>query len=215
MPQSYELVKRGVSWLRPLAPHNPEVVGESIAACDFFTVEVHGLKGLTRYLVFFVIDLATRRVEIAGIHHTPAEPQMLQWARNLTDAQDGFLKDKRFLIHDRDPLFTWKFTQTLRSADVRCLKTPKQSPNLNAYAESFVRNIKRECVDKMVLFSEKQVRYVIDQYIEHYNMERPHKGLGYRRPVEPDESPPVVGEGPVSCRERLGGLLKSYHWEAA
>jgi hypothetical protein len=79
---------------------------ESLAACDFFTVEAWGLEGLTRYLVFFVIELATRKVEIVGIHADPCETQMMQWARNLADAQDGFLKGKRILIHDRDPLYT-------------------------------------------------------------------------------------------------------------
>ena len=97
-------------------------------------VEAWGLKGLTRYLVFFVIELATRKVEIAGIHADPCETQMIQWARNLTDAQDGFLKGKRILIHDRDPLFTKKFRETLRAAGVRCLKMPKSSPNLNPIA---------------------------------------------------------------------------------
>jgi hypothetical protein len=85
-------------------------------------------------MVFFVIDLSTRRAEIVGIHPDPCETQMLQWARNLTDAEDGFLKDKRILIHDRDPLFTEKFQETLRATGVRCLKMPKQSPNLNGYA---------------------------------------------------------------------------------
>jgi hypothetical protein len=107
---------------------------QSIAACDFFACETLGLTGLTRWLVFFVIDISTRRVHIAGIHHDPAEPQMLQMARNLTDFEDGFLKGKRVLIHDRDPLFTDKFQDTLGAVGVRCLKMPKQSPNLNAYA---------------------------------------------------------------------------------
>lgn len=138
---------------------------------------------------------------------------MLQWARNVSDPDEGILKGKRVLIHDRDPLFTAKFRQTLQAAGVRCLRMPKQSPNLNAYAESFVRNIKRECLDKMVLFGERHVRYVCTQYIEHYNEERPHKGLDYRRPVEPDAPP--CRDGPVQCRERLGGLLKSYFREAA
>ena len=89
---------------------------------------------MTRYLVFFVIDLASRRVEIAGIHADPCETQMLQSARNLTDPEDDLLKGKRILIHDRDPLYTEKFRQTLRAAGVRSLKIPKQSPNLNAYA---------------------------------------------------------------------------------
>jgi len=160
-----------------------------------------------------VIDLATRRVQIAGIHADPCEAQMLQWARNLTDAEDGFLKDKRVLIHDHDPLFTKKLRETLGAAGVRALKLPKQSPNLNAVAESFVRNIKRECLDKLVLFGENGVRHAVEQYVQHYLAERPHKGLDYRRPVEPDESPPEEGE--VLCRERLGGLLKSYYRKAA
>ena len=185
---------------------------ESLAACDFFSVEAWGLKGLTRYMVFFVIDLSTRRVQIAGIHADPCETQMIQWAPNLT-AQDGFLKDKRLLIHDRDPLFTKKFQETLRVAGVRCLKMPRWSPNLNSFSESWVRAIKSECLNKMILFGEQHVRYVIEQYVEHFLTERPHKGLDYRRPVEPDVPPTTEGE--VRCHERLGGLLKSYYREAA
>jgi len=164
-------------------------------------------------MVFFVIDLATRKVEIAGIHCDPCELQMIQWARNLTDAQDGFLKDKRILIHDRDPLFTQKFRETLGAAGVRALRLPKRSPNLNPVAESFVRNIKREALDKIILFSEKQLRYVVSQYMDHYHFERPHSGLDNRRPVEPESPQPT--EGPVLCQERLGGLLKSYYRQAA
>jgi len=140
---------------------------ESIAACDFFSTEVWGLKGLTRYMVFFVIELATRKVEIVGIHADPCETQMVQWARNLTDAEDGFLKGKRILIHDRDPLFTKKFHDTLQAAGVRGLKLPKMSPNLSPYAERFVLAIKSECLDKMILFGEKHLRYVIENYISH------------------------------------------------
>ena len=186
---------------------------DSISACDFFSVEAWGLKGLTRYLVFFVIDVSTRRVEIAGIHSDPCEIQMLQWARNLTDAEDGFLKGKRVLIHDRDPLFTKKFQEILRAGGVRCLKMPRWSPNLNPYSETFVRTARREVLNKMILFGEKHVRYVIESFAEHYNTERPHKGLDYRRPVEPDD--PATMEGTVMCHERLGGLLKSYYREAA
>jgi len=91
---------------------------ESLAATDFFTVEALTKAGLTRFLVLFVIDIASRKVEIAGIHHTPAEPQMLQWARNLTDAEDGFVKGKRVLIHDRDVLFTKKSRQTLKGTEM-------------------------------------------------------------------------------------------------
>jgi len=193
--------ERKTSWKTFIQSH-----WQSISACDFFTLEAWTPTGLTRFLVFFVIDLSTRKVEVAGIHVDPCETQMLQWARNLTDPESGFLKDKRLLIHDRDPLFTKKFSQTLKAAGVRCLKMPKWSPNLNPYAESWVRNIKREALNKMILFGERHVRYVVEQYVEHYNLERPHKGLGYSRPVESDKPP--TREGEVKCHERLGGLLK-------
>ena len=110
---------------------------------------------MQRYLVLFVIDLATRRVQIAGIDPYPNEKWMLQQARNATDP-DGILKGKRFLIHDRDPLFTEQFRQTCKAAGVRCLRLPKRSPNLNAFAESFVRSIKYECLNKMILFGESR-----------------------------------------------------------
>ena len=185
---------------------------DSICACDFFSVEAWGLKGLTRYLVFFVIELATRKVEIVGIHADPCETQMVQWARNLTDAQDGFLKGKRILIHDRDPLYTEKFRETLRATGVRSLKIPKQSPNLNAYCERFVLAIKSECLDKMILIGEKHVRYVVGQYVAHYLTERPHRVLGHRV-IEPET--PMPTEGEVLCRERLGGLLNTYYRQVA
>ena len=90
---------------------------------------------------------------------------------------------------------------------------PKQSPNLNAYAEAWIQNAKRECFNRMIFFGERHVRHVVEQYVEHFNLERPHKGLDHRRPVEPAEAP--CRDGPVVCRERLGGLLKSYQREAA
>jgi len=185
---------------------------ESLAACDFFSVDVLGFKGLTRYLVFFVIEVATRKVEIVGIHADPCEQQMLQWARNLTDAENGFLKDKRILIHDRDPLYTKKFRETLRAAGVRSLKLPKRAPNLNPHAERYVLSIKSECLNKMIIFGERHLRYVVEQYNQHYLRERPHRVLG-RRIIEPET--PMPAEGEVLCRERLGGLLKTYYREAA
>jgi transposase InsO family protein len=200
--------EKKTSWKTFLASH-----WESIAACDFFTVEAWTPKGLTRFLVFFTIHVSTRRAEITGIHEAPTEKEMVQWARNLTDTEDGFLKGKRILIHDRDPLYTKRFQQTLRAAGVRSLKLPKRSPNLNAFAEAFVQNIKREALSKMILFGERHVRYVVEQYAEHYNLERPHQGIGNRRIVEPDEPPPR--DGPVRCRQRLGGLLKSYYRQTA
>ena len=116
---------------------------EGLTACDLFTVEVLTLAGLQRYLVFFVIALQSRRVTIAGIHPQPYGTWMEQMARNLTDPVDGCLRRARYLIHDRDPLDTRGFGEILEGGGVQPIRLPPKSPNLNAYAERFVRSIKR------------------------------------------------------------------------
>jgi putative transposase len=105
----------------------------AIAAIDFFTVEVLTFRGLVRYFVLFAIDLKTRRVHIAGIIHEAYGQWTEQVARNLTDPVEGFLRNKRYLIHDRDPLFTRRFVDILEAGGVKSLKLPARSPNLNAY----------------------------------------------------------------------------------
>ncbi len=124
---------------------------EALAAADFFTVEVWSKIGLVRYLVFFVIDLPTRRVEIAGIAPVPNGLWMPQVARHLIDDVSGFLRGNGFLIHDRDPLYTREFRELLGHAGVTSVRLPPRSPNLNAYAERFMLSIKSECLDRMVL----------------------------------------------------------------
>ena len=104
----------------------------AIAATDFFTMEVLTSRGLVRYFVLFVIDLETRRVNIAGISHQPYNNWMKQMARNLTDAFEGFLRDARYLIHDRDPLVSESFRLILEPGGVKTVKLPAKSPNLNA-----------------------------------------------------------------------------------
>ena len=121
-----------------------------MAACDLFTVEVLTLKGLKRYLVLFVIELKTRYICIAGIHPQPDGKWMEQMARNLTDPGEGFLRSSRHLIHDRDPLYTRVFDEILSSGGIRPIRLPARSPNLNAYAERFVRFIKDECLNRVV-----------------------------------------------------------------
>ena len=129
-------------------------------ACDLFTVEVLTLAGLRRYLVFFVIELQTRRVTIAGIHPQPGGAWMEQQARNLTDPVDGFLRSARHLIHDRDPLCTRVFGEIPTSGGVQPIRLPPKSPNLNAYAERFVRSIKEECLHRVVVPTENLIRTV-------------------------------------------------------
>jgi transposase InsO family protein len=183
----------------------------AIAATDFFSVEVLTWSGLVRYVVLFVIDLETRRVEIAGISSHPDRRWMEQAARNLTDAEEGFLSGCRFLIHDRDPLFTAAFTATLKDSGVQTVKLPPKSPNLNAYAERFVRSIKDDCLSKLIPLGERHLRSAVSQYIDHYHQERNHQGIGN----ELIEKPPDPRDGEVLCRERLGGVLKYYYCRAA
>ncbi len=163
--------------------------------------------------MFFVIHLSTRRVQIAGITPHPHEEYMCQCVRNLTDDFDGFLKERRYLIHDRDDKFSKKFDKTLRDAGVEPVVLPPRSPSLNAYAERFVLSVTSECLSQLILFGERSLRHVLRQYLEHYHRERNHQGLDNRL----IEAGPDVGqrEGEVVRKERLGGLLAYYDRKAA
>ena len=206
MDSAPERSKRS-SWKTFLASH-----WDALAACDFFTVEVLTFSGLIRYYVFFVIELQTRRVEIAGIVHQPYGDWMMQVARNLLDCEEGFLLGKRYLILDRDPVYTHQFRKSLSEAGVTPIRLPARSPNLNAHAERFVLSVKSECLDKLVLFGERHLRDAVREYTAHYHEERNHQGLGGRLIRLPVIERP---SGPVECRERLGGLLRYYHRKAA
>jgi putative transposase len=175
-------------------------------------VDVWTGRGLTRFAVLFIIDLSTRRIHIAGIAPEPDAAWMRQMSRNLTDAADGFLMGKRYVIHDRDPLFTEAFRETLAAAGVQVVRLPPRSPNLNAYAERFVRTIKESCLDRMILVGESSLQRAIGEFIEHYHHERNHQGLGNRLIVP--LAAHTIGDR-IRSRERLGGLLKYYHRSAA
>ena len=194
-------------WKTFLAAH-----WDGLAAADFFTVEVLTLGGLVRYVVFFVMQLKTRRVEIAGITCHADETWMTQIARNVTDARDGFLRDVQYVILDRDPLYTAAVRRLLRDSGVTPLMLPARSPNLNAFAERFVGSIKAECVERIVPLGEHHLRTALHAFVQHYHAERPHQGLANAL-IGPMS--PVRGTGPVKCRERLGGMLKFYYREAA
>ncbi len=198
---------RTMSWKTFLAAH-----AGAIAAADFFSVEVLTRGGLVRYMVLFVIDLRSRRVEIAGIAPAPTGMWMARVGRNLTDAVDGFLRGKRYLIVDRDPLFTAQFAALLRASGIELLRLPVRSPNLNAYAERFVRSIKSECLANIIPLGEAHLRTVIREYVEHYHEERNHQGIDNVIPFPRDA---LANEGKVRRRDRLGGLLRYYHRDAA
>jgi len=199
---------RTTTWKEFLRQH-----WELIVAADFFTGEVWTRKGLRRFFILFFIDLPTRKVEIAGIAANANGLWMSQVGRNITDAVEGILKGKRYLIHDRDPLFTAEFQAIVGSVGVNCVKLPPQSPNLNAYAERFVRTIKESCLDRLILFGEDSLRTALREFVAHYLRERHHQGLGHRLVIP--EATPANSAGPIQRRQRLGGMLNYYYREAA
>lgn len=186
---------------------------ELIVAADFFTIEVWTRRGLRRFMVLFFIDLSTRKVEIAGIGAAANGLWMSQIARNLTAADEGILNGKRYLIHDRDPLFTSEFLNMIADAGVKSVKLPPHSPNLNAYAERFVRSIKESCLDKMIFFGENSLRKGVHEFVSHYHHERNHQGLGNRLIVP--EAGLLANAGAVRRRQRLSGMLNYYYRQAA
>jgi len=199
---------RKTTWKEFLSRH-----WELIVAADFFTVEVWTRRGLQRFMVLFFIELSTRKVQIAGIATVANGLWMSQIGRNLTDAVDGILKGKSYLIHDRDPLFTAEFLNMLADTGVKSVKLPPRSPNLNAHAERFVRTIKESCLDRMILFGEESLRTAIQNFISHYHTERNHQGLANRL-ISPEVG--HLGKtGVIHRRERLGGMLNYYYRVAA
>ena len=192
---------RPSSWATFLKAHWGQV-----AASDFFTTEVWTPRGLVTFYTLFVIDLKTRRIEIVGTTVNPTGAFMAQLARNLTDVENGFLKNHRILICDRDTKFTDQFKRILGDVGIEVVLTPKRAPNCNAFAERFVLSIKSECLRRMVFFGEASLCRAISEFVMHYHEERAHQGLGNER----IERRHVVGDGEVLRDERLGGLLKCY-----
>ena len=138
---------------------------------------------------------------------------MEQVARNLTDVVDGFLRRRRYLIHDRDPLFTKAFTEILRVAGVKTVKLPARSPDLNAFAERFVHSVRAECLRRVIPLGEKHLRTIVSEFLIHYHAEWNHQGLDNEllTPLPANSN----ADGSIQCRERLGGILRYYYRGAA
>jgi len=200
--------EKRTSWKTFLKAH-----WDVMAATDFFTVEVWTARGLVTYYVLFVMRLKTRRVHIAGVTKAPNGAYMMQIARNLTDVSDGFLVNSRYLIMDRDTKYTKAFRDSLDQEGVKPVRCPVRAPNCNAFAERFVRSIKDECLDRMILFGEASLRRALREYVAHYHSERNHQGVGNRLLDPPGKV--VLINDPIHCRERLGGMLNIYYREAA
>ncbi len=198
--------------LRP-APRRGPTWGEflrqqaaGIMACDFFTVETIRLK--TLYVLFF-IELGTRRVHIAGATANPDSAWVTQQARNL--AMDGRLGDVRFLIRDRDAKFSGPFDEVFRTEGIRVIITPIRAPNANAFAERWVKTVRSECLDWVLVRGRRHLERVLGAYVRHYNEGRPHRGRELRPPAgAPTCSGSDPRATPVRRRDLLGGLIHEY-----
>lgn len=151
--------ERPTSWWTFLKAHR-----EVIAGADFFTAEVWTTRGLTTYYVLFIMDIATRIVQVAGLTTNPNSDFMAQVARNLTDCQDGFLLGKRYLILDRDTKFTNEFKTILKGSGVRAIRISYQAPNMNAVAERWVRSVKAETLNRVILVGEASLRRALSEF---------------------------------------------------
>ncbi len=186
---------------------------DCLTSIDFTTIEVWTKEGLVTYYLLFVMELSTRRVQLAGCTVNPTAVWMAQIGRNLTDPFDGFLRNSCYLLMDRDTTHCQEFRDLLEQAGVKPLRLPPRSPNLTPHIERFMRTIKEECLGRMIIFGEGRLRSSIKEFCLHYHHERNHQGLGNEL-IEPEEE---IGlhEGEIRCRERLGGLLRFYYREAA
>jgi transposase InsO family protein len=166
---------------------------------------------LRRYYVLFVIEAERRVVHLLGVTTNPNNPWVTQAARNFAAGlEDG---DRRFcfLVRDRDTKFTSSFDTVFASIGIEAIKTPVRSPRANAYAERFVRTVREECLDHLLIFSRRHLESVLAEYVRHYNRARPHRGLHLDPPQPVDAGD---RSGVVRRRDVLGGLIHEYELAA-
>jgi transposase InsO family protein len=190
----------------------------SILECDFLTVDTLFLK---RFYVLFFIELATRRVHLAGITTNPNGRWVTQQARNLlVRLDDDGVRRPRVLIRDRDSKFTREFDEVFRSEGIRVIKAPVRAPKARAHAERWVGSARRECLDRLLILGRRHLQHVLATYARHYNEHRPHRSLEQRSPlatVMPSEERPiaeVIDLDRVRRHDLLGGLIHEYELAA-
>jgi putative transposase len=186
---------------------------DTLWACDFFTKKVWTLFGVREYYILFFIHAWTRQAYIAGFTEHPNAAWMAQQARNLCMFFDEQLIRPTLLYRDRDRKYTKQFDGILKSYGIEVVKLPPYSPNLNVFAERWVKTIKTECLNHFIVFGEKHLDYLLQEYLNYYNHFRPHQGIGNVTPLGLKHPPPE--DGSVRCTNRLGGVIKQFYPEAA
>ena len=197
--------ERGTSTWRTFLGHYRDYM----VACDFFTVDTLFLQ---RLHVLFFIELGTRRVHLAGCTAAPDAAWVTQQARQFSwQLQDGDPGAIKFLLHDRDSKFAAGFDTVFASEGIEVIKTPVQAPNANAYAERVIRSVRDECLDRLLILNERHLAFVLTQYLDYYNHQRPHQGLA-QQPPQPRGRRPSAPAAPerVRCRPVLGGIIRDY-----
>jgi putative transposase len=180
---------------------------KGVLAVDFFTVDTVLLQ---RLYVLFVIEVASRRVHVLGVTPHPVGAWVTQEARNLLMVLEDCVGCFRFLLCDRDAKFTAGFDAVFAAEGIRVLRTPVRAPRANAYAERWVGTVRREVLDRMLIVGCRQLRWVLAEYVDHYNGHRPHRALGQAPPLEPSVPVVLAPPGRVVRRDRLGGLIHEY-----
>lgn len=204
IPPAPERSRSGSSW-RTFLNHYKE----QFLACDFLTVET--LTFQTLYILFF-IEHATRRVYLAGCTTHPDAVWVAQQARQMSwELHDRDLP-MRYLIHDHDVKFTGLFDTVFESEGIEIVSTPFEAPNANAIAERWVRSVREECLDRLIILNERHLYRVLTEYIAYYNARRPHQGIDQDSPLGLKS---VSTEGPIRYRNVLGGIIRDYYREAA
>ena len=187
---------------------------DSMVATDFFTKRVYTLRGVfTAYMLVF-IHIGTRKVYCSPPTYHPDGKWVMQQARNANMWLEDMGVKPRFLVHDRDRLFPNEFREFWKSGGVRCIRIPIKAPRANAFAETWIESFKREALNSFICFGLDQLDYIKTTWVTYYNTLRPHRGLGMNNEVLDEEFQPQI-HGTVRCKHQLGGLIKSYHRQAA
>jgi len=182
---------------------------QTLWACDFFTKQVLTPLGPRMFFVLFFINIKTRRVFVAGATQYPHQEWVNKQTKNIMPLLEGNKKSKKLLIRDRDTKFSGNFDELFKNKGYTVQKLPFMSPNMNSYAESWVGTIKRECLNRFIVFGERHLRYLISEYVKHYNENRPHSAMNNMPLEETELNKRNTGE--IKCQSKLGGIIKHYY----